>query len=335
MNYSHLSQKERDHIYILKQEGLKNRAIANILKRHPATISREIKRNSTSIKKRYNNSPKKKKYYLPDRANEKYKQRRRDSKYTFPLKDPWTYRYVIKNLKTGLSPETISGVLKFKYNVSISHETIYLFIYSKRVKKLELWQYLRRAHKKRRKWNGRKGKRMRIPNRRDIKLRPKDVETRKVFGHWEGDSIIGIGKGAALHTEVERMSRKVFIRKKIRKTAKETKRVMINIYKSLPEQVRKTTTVDNGSEFTEHEDVTKETGVIVYCATPYRSCERGTNENTNGLIRWYFPKKTNFNEISEKEIQKIENILNNRPRKCLGYRTPNEVFHQLLSESCT
>lgn len=335
MNYNNLSQKEREQIYILLKEGLKPNAIADLLGRHRSTICREIKRNSTSMETRYNNSPKKQKHYLPDRAQQKYRQRRKEGKYPFPLKNSWIYRYTLRKLKIGWSPETISGRLKLKYDEHISHETIYQFIYGKRGRKLELYKNLRRAHKKRRKWKGRKGKRVLIPNRRDITLRPESVETREEFGHWEGDSIIGVGKGAALHSEVERKCRKLFLKKVKRKTAEETRRAMVAIYKPLPKKAKKTSTIDNGSEFVKHEEVTEETGIVIYCAAPYHSWERGSNENANGLVRWYFPKKTNFDEISDEEIQKVEDAINNRPRKCLGYKTANEVYHQLLSECCT
>ncbi len=335
MNYSNLSQKERDQIYILKQECIKPNTIAKLLGRHRSTICREIKRNSTSIESRYNNSSKKRKHYLPDRAQQKYIQRRKESKYPFPLKNPWIYRYTLRKLKIGWSPETISGRLKLKYDEYISHETIYQFIYSKVGRKKELCKYLRRSHPKRRKYSGRKSKRTLIPNRRDISLRPEKAETREEFGHWEGDSIVGVGKGAALHSEVERKCRKLFLRKVKQKTSAETRKVMVAIYKPLPKKAKLSGTLDNGSEFTEHEKVTKESGIDLFFATPYHSWERGTNENTNGLVRWYFPKKTNFDEISEEEIQKVENAINNRPRKCLGYKTANEAYHQLLSECCT
>jgi len=335
MNYKHLSQKERDEIYDLIQQGHNKSQISRIIGRNRSTIGREMDRNSTSIERKLNNSSKKKRYYLPDRAQNKYKYRRKTAKTPFPLKTSWIYRYTLSKLKVGWSPQMISGRLALEYEEKISHECIYQFVYSKKGRALNLYHYLRRAHNKRRKYHGRKVKRTLIPNRLDISLRPEVVETREEFGHFEGDSIVGVGTGAALHTEVERMSRKLFLRKKQRKTAQETSRIMIEIYKPLPKKARKTTTIDNGCEFTEHETVTKETGIKVYCARPYHSWERGTNENTNGLVRWYYPKKTNFNDISEEEIQKVEDAINNRPRKCLGYKTPNEVFDQLLSACCT
>ena len=110
---------------------------------------------------------------------------------------------------------------------------------------------------------------------------------------------------------------------------------MITIYKPLPPKAKLTDTIDNGPEFVKHDEVTQETGIIIYCATPYHSWERGSNENANGLVRWYYPKKTNFDKISEEEIQKVEDAINNRPRQCLAYETSNEVFNQLLSECCT
>lgn len=332
MKYTHLSQKEREQLYALLQEGVPKTQIAKKMKRGRSTIQNEIKRNSTVIDARYNNSPKKqKKHYLPDRAQQKYEKKRKESKHSFPLKSPWVHEYVIRKLKEGLSPEIISGRLKVKYEEQISPECIYQYIYSKRAKKLELWKYLRRAHKKRRKQKGRKSRSEKIINRRDISLRPSVVEMRVRAGDWEGDSIVGRGKGSALHTQANRMSRMVRIRKMKRKTAAEAAQAMISIFKALPEQLAMTSTLDNGPEHSKHEYVTSETGVDIYFARPYASWQRGTNENTNGLIRWYFPKKTNFDAISDEEIQHVEDALNNRPRKCLGYQTPLEVHNHILS----
>ena len=332
--YKHLTEKDREIIFILKRKGWKQIKIADQLKVHPGTVSREIKRNSSVINIRFNNHPKKEKYkqYLPDKAHQKSKKRRYESKTPFPLKTPKLYKYVINKLKEGWSPDSIAGKAR-KDNIGcISHECIYQFIYSEKGKELELYQYLRRAHRKRRKWKGRKGKRHLIPNRLDINLRPKEVEKRKRFGHWEGDSILGVGKKSALHTEVERVSRYLIIRKIKRKTAEQTAKAMIDIFKNVPRKLRKTSTLDNGSEFVKHEEVTSNTNIKIFFAQPYHSWERGSNEHANGLIRWYLPKGTNFDEITDRQIEAIQYAINTRPRKSLNYSTPYEIFRNQLNK---
>jgi IS30 family transposase len=334
MKYTHLSQKERERIYILKTEGLNNKEIGEKLNRNPATIWREIKRNSTNIDRRFNNSPRKKKIYLPDRAQLKYEKRRIKAKeWIFPLKKSWIYEYVHQRLKIGWSPEIISGRIQEELEETISHECIYQFIYSKLGKKRAWWKYLCRGRPKRRKWKGRKSRKGKIiPNRISIKHRPIAAQNRTEFGHFEGDSIVGKNrKASVLHTNVCRFSRITFIKKLKRKTAQNTADAMINIYKKIPEKLRHSCTLDNGSEFCSHEEVTAATGVTIYFAHPYRSWERGTNENTNGLIRRFFPKGTDFDQISEKQIQAVEDWINDRPRKCLGFKTPREVYNQQLS----
>jgi len=333
MQYTHLSQKERDQIYDLSQQGLKKSKIAKIINRDNSTIGREIERNETSIDRRYNNSPRKVKHYLPDTAQKKYEERRKKSKTTFPLKTPFIHKFVIKHLRRGWTPEQISGYLKTSYEEQISHECIYQYIYSKRTKHLKLWELLPRSHKRRRKRTGRKTRRTLIPNRVDIALRPHIVEEKKRFGDFEGDTIFGKGKGSALATVNERKTRFVHIRKLKRKTAKEMKISVVDILKTVSEA--KTLTLDNGSENTKHEEIAKETGISVYFARPYHSWERGANERINGLIRRFYPKKTNFNKIREEEIQLVQDLINSRPLKCLNWKTPAELYYQHINQPLT
>lgn len=138
-------------------------------------------------------------------------------------------------------------------------------------------------------------------------------------------------KKSALHTELERISRMFFIQKMRRKTAEEAKKAMIRIFEPLPEKLRRTTTLDNGSEHTRHQDVTEKTGIQVYFARPYASWERGAKEHANGLVRWYFPKGTNFDEVTEEDLKRVQDAINNRPRKSLGYKKPIEIFNSILS----
>ncbi len=332
MKYKHINEKEREEIYLLKKEGKNMREMAEILKRNKSTISRELSRNSTVIG-RNRNGKNRKIEYLPDRAETKYKNRRGESRSPFPLKNPFIYRYTIGKLKEGWSPEQISGRLRIEYKErhEISAEGIYQFIYSKKGKKLSLSELLPRHHKKRRKWKGRKSRKGKIiPNRVSIHERESVIEERTEGGHFEGDSIVGVGKKSALHTEVERTSRYTLIRKIDRKTALCTAEAMIDIFKNTP--LVKTCTLDNGSEFASHELVSNEIDMKIYFADPYSSWQRGTNENTNGLIRRYFPKKTDFDSVLEKEIQMVQDSINNRPRKILGYRTPKEVYSELCNK---
>ena len=194
-------------------------------------------------------------------------------------------------------------------------------------------QLLRRAHRKRRnKSIGRKVRKTTIPNRIPIEDRPKSVESRRHAGHWEGDSLISRKSKVALNTLVERKSRLVLITKLSRKSADETNRAVIDRLKKLPAKGRQTLTLDNGTENAKHEHLSAKLGIKCYFARPYASWERGSNENANGLIRWYLPKGTDFRRITPEQIARIEHLLNSRPRKCLGYKTPLEVA---ASSRCT
>jgi IS30 family transposase len=160
----------------------------------------------------------------------------------------------------------------------------------------------------------------------DISVRPLSVEKREEFGHWEGDSVIYYGHKQCLSTHVERKSRYLILLQPEDRSAAERARVITERFKAFPYFARRSQTLDNGLEFAEHEKITKELGMSVYFAKPYSSWQRGTNENSNGLLRWYLPRKTNLNLLSPGTIEKIESQLNNRPRKCLGFSTPAEVF---------
>lgn len=191
MKYKHLSQKEREQIHDLSQEGFKKAAIAKRSGRQKSIIGREIERNSSVIERRLNNSPEKKKHYLPDTAQKKYVTRRRKSKTPFPPRDPFIHKFTLKHLEIGWTAELISRHLKIEYEEEISHECIYQYIY--RDQGLKLWEYLPGRHRKRRKYSGRKTRRVLIPDRIDISLRPKIVEKRERFGDLEADTIFGEG----------------------------------------------------------------------------------------------------------------------------------------------
>jgi len=332
MKYKHLSHFEREQVYDLSQQGLKKAEISRKLGRFKSTIGREMKRNATSIERRFNNSPQKQKHYLPDTAQKKYVDRRRKSKSPYPLRNSFIHKYTLQHLKIGWTPQIISGRLKVEFQEQISHECIYQYIYSDHAKDkgYRLWEYLPRRHRKRRQYTGRKTRRVLIPNRTDISLRPAIVGSRGRFGDCEGDTIFGVGDGAALATVNERISRYVEIRKLKRKTAEEMKEAVIASLSGI--KGIHTLTFDNGPENTKHEEMAAIIGIKIYFARPYHSWERGANERINGLIRRFYPKKTNFNDISEADIQLSQDLINNRPMKCLKWKTPAEVYQENMNQ---
>ena len=316
--YNQLSQEEREHIACLLSEGKSLGDIAKTLGRNKSTISRELSRNSAPEYRRY----------TPCRAHARACERKTEANTHERLKNDFIRHYVWDGLEQGWSPEQISGRIRIDHpGCSVNHEAIYQYIYHPRnPHRLEMINLLRRAHKKRRnKGIGRKVRKTKIPNRIPIDARPKSIENRNRYGHWEGDSIVSRQSKAALNTLAERKSRLVLITKLSRKGAAETNKAIINRLKKLPVGGRQTLTLDNGTENAKHEQLSTRLGIKCYFAHPYSSWERGTNENTNGLIRWYLPKGTDFSKIAPEQIAQIEHLLNSRPRKCLGYKTPLEV----------
>ena len=207
----------------------------------------------------------------------------------------------------------------------LCHETIYRFIYTKALKEDRLWEYLPRKQKHRRKYHGRKAQRSRIAQRVSIHERPETINNRSEIGHWEGDTVEGKGHKDGIHTEVERVSRYLLARKVSAITSEETITVQKDMFSQLPEQVRKSTTLDNGKENHLHMQL-NELSMKTYFADPYSSWQRGTNENTNGLIRRYLPKKTIFTKLTQEELDDIVWEINNRPRKVLQYKKPTEIL---------
>ena len=311
-----IQPNERDKIAIWFSKGLSIRTISKHLKRSPSTICRELKRNGLGDG------------YVAIHAQRLSSQRKSKINKTHPQKAPWVYSYVLEKLREGWSPEQISGRLELKYGKSIIHwETIYRWIYDSKLKNKKLWEYLPRKQKKRRKKYGRKVSKVKIPNRVSIHLRDKTIETRKSFGHWEGDSIIGKQtKSRTIHTEVERKTRYLSARVINSKSAKETVEAQRQIFTKLP---AKTVTLDNGTEFAKHQEL-NQMGIKTYFADPYCSGQRGTNENTNGLIRRYLPKKTSFENLTQAELDDIVWEINNRPKKVLQFSTPFEALQKEL-----
>jgi IS30 family transposase len=318
-HYTHLSPEERDDIAILRAQGTPLNDIAYKLNRPKSTISRELRRNRSAV---YN-------VYTAYRAQERATERKSIAHQRPRLKNDTIRRYVRRKLKLGWSPEQIAGRLGIDSpGLSISHEAIYQYLYDNRVRRSEdLVPCLARAHRRRQlKDHRHTHKSLHIPQRISINDRPASVETRSEFGHWETDSVISRQSPAALNVIVERKSRFTIITKLTQKSAQQTRTALTRTLSRFPRHARRTITYDNGSENVEHLRANMVLGTQSYFCNPYSSWEKGTNENTIGLIRRVYPKKTNFNHVSQTDVKTLQRRLNNRPRKCLSYKTPCEVF---------
>jgi len=234
---------------------------------------------------------------------------------------------IVKCLKKYWSPEEISGKLRNRRMI-IGKDSIYRFIYEKRPDLVKYLRCQKGKYRRRRGTSLRIKQRKELEKKKNISLRPSIVNERERIGDWEGDTVWGKNRtGNVLLTHVERKSGLVKIDLMINKTAEEMKEKTVNMFKSIPRSKKLTCTYDNGGENAEYESIEREAKIDIYFANPYHSWERGSNENTNGLIRQFFPKGMYFDNITEKEVKKVERLLNNRPRKRLGYLTPNEVFY--------
>jgi len=314
---------ERDKIAVWKSGGISNTEIAKKLGRSCSTIGREISRNSF-----------KGEYYVAIHAQSKSTQRKSSAGHRHPLKNKDVFGWVIKRLVRGWSPEQISGRIKlvFKDNLEmrICPETIYSFVYSDKFKHRKFWGYFPRAHKKRRQKGGRKVFSASIINRISIHDRPEIINQNVEFGHFEGDSVVGLNHKSGVHTEVERLTRMYFAILVENISSQEALKAQEKIFKSFPDLTCKSVTLDNGRENHLHYKL-NEVGIKTYFADPYSSWQRGSNEYHNGLLRRYFPKKTDFTKVTQNDIDECVWEINNRPRKCLGFYTANEVFLSKLN----
>jgi IS30 family transposase len=320
MGYVHLSIDERESILKMKSEGKNLPDIAEYLGRSTGTISRELSRNTSSTGE-----------YKPHLAQRYYGKRRFESKQPYRLEQNGRLRrHVCNKLKQYHSPEQIAGRLEIdrpdNLQMRVSPLTIYSWIKRDKAGGGDLCKYLRQGHRKRRKKHGSDDKRGRIPDRRPISERPDVVELRNRFGDWEGDSVSGKGHGSFVATHVERKSRYLLSGKMNDKSAQSMNATTKRLFRKIPRSKRLTMTVDNGKEFAGFKEMEKSVGLCCYFADPYSSYQRGTNENTNGLLRQFFPKGTDFKKVTDEELDKAVALINNRPRKCLNYRTPNEVL---------
>lgn len=316
--YHHLSLKEREGIDMMRRHGISVRQMAVFLDRSPSSISRELRRNRSAV---YN-------CYMDHRAQERAYNRRSKASHRMRLKNDAVRDYVESKLKQDWSPEQIAGRIEIDHpGLSISHEAIYQYVYDPFTpNREELISCLRRSHRRRKRKGQAPGKhKSRIINRIGIEQRPKVVDERSRFGDWESDTLVSRQSKAALLSMVERKSRLVQIEKLKARTAPLTSKAIIRRLLGFPQESLHTITFDNGAEHAKHQDISEKVKIDCFFCDPYSSWQRGTNENTNGLIRQYLPKKTDFAIISDEDIRLIESRLNNRPRKCLGFKTPLEV----------
>lgn len=312
MLYSQLTEGERNQIHALKQARVSYRKIAIILKRDVSTIGREIRRNRGQ------------RGYRPLQASLKAQERRRIPRCIKMI--PGVITHIEEKLREEYSPEQISCTMSGSVGIKVSHERIYQYIWQDKKHGGDLYRKLRIAGvKKRRKRYGKKDWRGKIPNRVDIDQRPAIVEEKTRIGDWEADLVSGVHHRGFLVTLVERKSKYTLIGQVKQKTAAVVTAEIVKLLGPHKEQVR-TITYDNGREFAGHEVVNKRLECQSYFAKPYHSWERGLNENTNGLIRQYFPKGMDLREVSRKEIAFVMERLNHRPRKMLAFKPPYDIF---------
>ena len=318
--YQQLSQEERYSIAALGESRKTIAEMARAIKREPSTVLRERRRNRCTSDGGYRAE------VAESYANARRRRQRVGFRHT-----PEQWEQIILLLKEKWSPEQIAGILKLRGEFSISHETIYKYIIADRKKGGTLFRHLRCSRKLRRKRHNSKDSRGILPGKRSIAERPPEVETRKELGHWEGDTMVGSDLHHCILTLVERKSGYVVIKKMSSRTTESVTQAALQAI-SEHRATFKTLTLDNGTEFHGYKALEKRFSVRCYFARPYHSWERGTNENTNGLIRQYIPKRTNMKWLTQEHCHRIETALNARPRKRHGYSTPHQVY---LQENCT
>jgi len=311
-HYTHLTIGEREKAMVLLAQGKSQTAIAKELKRSKSTVSRELKRNSKA------------EGYSAGEAQKHYTSRRRLCKRKLIFNNPELSRYVEEKLNLQWSPEQIAGRAKLEnYPIPFSYNSIYRAV-SKRILPISLHKQMRIKSKHRsRKADDKRGK---ILDCLTIHDRPKSVERRKRIGHWESDSVLGQRKTGSIGTHVERKTGYLIAFKMENRKGDAFNAATVEAFKKIPAKYKKSFTVDRGVEFYSHKKLSIGTGMKVYFCDPYSPWQRGTNENTNGLLRQYFPKGSSFADISHSYLQHIVDRINNRPRKRLGFLSPYEVF---------
>lgn len=330
-HYSHMSREERHVLSAYLEDGLSLRAVARKLGRQPGGLCHEIRENSQDGKRTG---------YDPAFADLHARFRKWDANRRNPLKSREVMKYVLRKLKADWSPVQIARRICDDHphdpDMRVSHETVYRFISSEEGKELNIVKHLRHGKYRKPKKNRLiplHPKKQAIPNRVSIDERPSIVQKKKRFGDWESDSMIGrLTRGEALTVQKERKSQYVRLKKVKDKSAAETSRAIFENLKPFPASLRRTMTFDNGRENTEHERLRISLGLATYFCDPYSSWQKGSVENVIGLIRQYIPKGTRLEDYSDEQIQTIEDKLNDRPRECLGFRTPREVLSKHLKK---
>jgi transposase, IS30 family len=326
-SYRHRSAEERDTLSLGLAHGHSLRAMAAVLRRAPSTVSRELARNAMRAPYRACTAQ--------TRATARARQPRRPRK----LRDPWLWPHVRTQWAEGGSPEQIAGRLNraYPHNMAkqLSAETIDvgLYVLPRGALRSELLAALRQARKARRPRSRGTDRRGQIPNMTSIAERPAEVVTRTVPGHWEGDLIKGARNGSAVGTLVERTTRLVILARMDGTDATSARAGFTKKLRHVPALLRKTLTYDRGKEMAEHEQLAQRLAIQIFFADPYSPWQRGTNENTNGLLRQYLPKGTDLSGYTQRTLNAIAHRLNTRPRKCLDFATPLEVYAQLRHDS--
>lgn len=314
---AHITAEQRYAISVLKKQNKSPKEIALTIGKDKSVVSRELNRNCDARSGKY--------HY--DLAQRKYLQRMKEKPKHIPFTEE-VKKYMEKGLQDDLSPEQIVGRAKKEGKLCISHEWFYQHIWLDKKKGGELYKHLRTQGKRYRKRGNNKDRRGIIPNRADIEQRPLIVEKKQRFGDFETDTVIGKNHKGALITHNDRKTGLVKIKKVSTKEASVVSKATIKTLMPLKQWLF-TITGDNGKEFAQHEKISKELNIDFFFAKPCHSWERGANENLNGLVRQYFPKKTNFADITNEQVKEVEDKLNNRPRRRFGFLTPNEMFNQL------
>ena len=319
--YSHLNREEREEIAIALEKGMKQCEIANLLQRHPSTISRELKRNHASMKTIQ---------YRASIAQLKYKERKRDGHKRKSIPNKKLRRFIYKKICAGYSPEIVAFLASEENNHwKTNYETIYQWIY---IERRELIPFLTRSHIKRRKRGSGKQKRCpKVPNRTMIDKRPEYINLRRRIGDWETDTIVSRQSKAAVMVLVNRKSRLLMLKKLDRKTALLMHKAHITCLEDLPAHLRNSITYDNGTENAFHELTNKVLGTKSYFCNPYHSWEKGTVENLIGIVRRFYPKKTDWKNVTQWDLNKVARFINNRPMKCLGFKSPLQVHIALAA----